>query len=130
MEAALSWIRDGEPDLISLPASNSIEPMDPSLNMASTHRASLNDLGASLRQLADQSIDALTLAGRWRAQTDLLQALPPRYGEVLENLLQRLESGSLFTEESCSFSQSELHDSLRLWLEKAGNNLAGKNTPG
>lgn len=59
------------------------------------------------------------LAANWRAQARLLAALPPRYGEVLEQLLTQLESGSLFTEESCSFSQKDLLDSMGTWLEKA-----------
>jgi hypothetical protein len=58
-----------------------------------------------------------------RAQTDLLAALPPRYAEVLHGLLDRLESSALFAEESCSFSQQDLLDSLQLWLDKAAQQL-------
>lgn len=58
-----------------------------------------------------------------RAQTELLAALPPRYAEVLHGLLDRLESSALFAEESCSFSQSDLLDSLQLWLDKAAQQL-------
>lgn len=61
-----------------------------------------------------------------RAQTELLNTLPPRYGEVLLNLLNlldRLESSALFAEESCSFSQRDLLDSLQLWLDKAAAQL-------
>ena len=54
----------------------------------------------------------------------MLQALPPRYGEVLLNLLDRLESSALFTEESCSFSQKDLLDNLRMWADKAQAQLA------
>ena len=64
-----------------------------------------------------QGIGALSQQAR--AATGLLQALPPRYGEVLFNLLDRLESSALFTEESCSFSQKDLTDNLLLWVEKA-----------
>lgn len=53
-----------------------------------------------------------------------LAALPPRYGEVLLGLLDRLESSALFAEESCSFSHSELLASLRLWADKAQSQLA------
>lgn len=59
-----------------------------------------------------------------RAQQALLDALPPRYGEVLHGLLDRLESSALFAEESCSFSQTDLLDSLQLWLDKAATQLA------
>ncbi len=58
-----------------------------------------------------------------RAQTALLAALPPPYAEVLHGLLDRLESSALFAEESCSFSQRDLLDSLQLWLDKAGAQL-------
>jgi len=50
-------------------------------------------------------------------------ALPPRYAEVLLNLLDRLESSALFSEESCSFSQKDLLDSLQLWIDKARTQL-------
>ncbi|GAB3500986.1 hypothetical protein GCM10027399_27710 [Curvibacter fontanus] len=58
-----------------------------------------------------------------RAHTALLAALPPRYTEVLLGLLDRLESSALFAEESCSFSQQDLLDSLQLWLDKAAQQL-------
>jgi hypothetical protein len=54
-----------------------------------------------------------------RASADLLAGLPPRYGEVLLNLLDRLESSALFSEESCSFSQKDLLDNLQVWVDKA-----------
>lgn len=59
-----------------------------------------------------------------RAHTKLLAALPPRYTDVLHQLLDRLESSALFAEESCSFSQQGLLDSLQLWLDKADRQLA------
>lgn len=59
-----------------------------------------------------------------RAQAELLAALPPRYTEVLHGLLDRLETSALFAEESCSFSQTDLLDSLQLWLDKAAQQLA------
>ena len=45
--------------------------------------------------------------------------LPQKYSDVLEGILSRLESSSLFTEESCSFSKKDLATALSLWLEKA-----------
>lgn len=41
----------------------------------------------------------------------------------------KLEAGSLFTEESCSFSQDDLMGNLALWLDKAQQilNTAGSN---
>jgi hypothetical protein len=42
---------------------------------------------------------------------------------VLLNLLDRLESSALFSEESCSFSQKDLVASLQMWVEKARGSL-------
>ena len=71
---------------------------------------------AELRAAAHQTSVFCNTA---RGHTALLAALPPRYGEVLLGLLDRLESSALFSEESCSFSQKDLLDNLALWLEKA-----------
>ena len=49
--------------------------------------------------------------------------LPPRFLTVLETLLQPLESSALFSEESCSFSQSGLLDNLQQWLDQARRRL-------
>lgn len=54
-----------------------------------------------------------------RGATALLSSLPPQFEEVLNNILDRLESSALFTEESCSFSQSGLLENLGVWVEKA-----------
>ncbi len=45
--------------------------------------------------------------------------LPPKYHEALEGVLSRIESSSLFTEESCSFSKKVLAHALNVWLSKA-----------
>ncbi|MDH6593568.1 hypothetical protein M2165_003457 [Variovorax sp. TBS-050B] len=63
------------------------------------------------------------LSDEARASAELLAALPPRYGEVLLNLLDRLESSALFSEESCSFSQKDLLDNLQAWADKARGRL-------
>lgn len=82
---------------------------------------------ASLRQALSEmrggplSVSAFSSAAR--SQEVLLQALPARYSEVWLGLLDRLESSALFSEESCSFSQTELLDSLSLWLDKAEQQL-------
>ena len=60
----------------------------------------------------------------WRQQQALLASLPPRYRDVMEDLLGRLESGSHFTEESCSYSQDDLLAALLDWLDKASLKLA------
>jgi hypothetical protein len=60
-----------------------------------------------------------TFSSEARASAELLAGLPPRYGDVLLNLLDRLESSALFSEESCSFSQKDLLDNLQVWVDKA-----------
>jgi hypothetical protein len=52
-------------------------------------------------------------------QPALLAALPPAFGTVLHDLLDRLETGALFTEESCSFSHEAIATNLGLWADKA-----------
>lgn len=79
----------------------------------------LAQLRAGFTQLAQQQLSAAVLGQQARASSELLQALPPRYGEVLLNLLDRLESSALFSEESCSFSQKDLLDNLETWAAKA-----------
>jgi hypothetical protein len=59
----------------------------------------------------------------WRAQSALIAALPERYRQVSEDLLARLESASLFGEESCSFSPEDLLANLDNWLNKAEQTL-------
>lgn len=73
----------------------------------------------ALLRLEDGSLSAAQLNDQARAAHALLAALPERYGPVLLQLLDRLESSALFTEESCSFSQSDLHTHLHGWMAKA-----------
>jgi len=70
-------------------------------------------------------LSAAALGDAARAQQALLTALPPRYEEVLLNLIDRLESSALFTEESCSFSRKDLLDHLQTWVDKARGVLPG-----
>lgn len=76
-----------------------------------------------LHELAAQELGAMAFSTQARSLHDLLQALPERYPPVLLHLLDRLEAGALFTEESCSFSQSELLTHLRGWADKARQQL-------
>ena len=84
----------------------------------------LEDLGSRIAALQRGSGSASALSNEARASTGLLGALPPRYAEVLLNLLDRLESSALFSEESCSFSQKDLLDNLQVWVDKARAQLA------
>lgn len=79
----------------------------------------LQALEDALLRLQDGSITAAALNDQARAAQTLLGALPERYGQVLLQLLDRLESSALFTEESCSFSQTDLHTHLHDWIAKA-----------
>jgi hypothetical protein len=80
-------------------------------------------LDAWLSQLRSQQLEAAEFSLRCRGLGILRQTLAGRYVEVLDGLLDRLEAGALFTEESCSFSASALHDSLALWVDKARGQL-------
>lgn len=84
----------------------------------------LQALDDALLRLEDGSLSAAQLNDQARAAHALLAALPERYGPVLLQLLDRLESSALFTEESCSFSQSDLHTHLHGWMAKARAQLA------
>ena len=64
------------------------------------------------------TLDMGTLARRLRGLI-LPPALPPKYGEVLANIADRMESSALFDDESCSFSQSDLLEALEVWARKA-----------
>lgn len=79
----------------------------------------LHALDTSLVALQRGNVRPAAFSAEARAQTALLAALPPRYATVLHDLLDRLESSALFSEESCSFSQKDLLDSLRMWVDKA-----------
>ena len=89
-----------------------------------SHASSLNALGQSLAQLRADALGVAAFCAQARAQEPRLAALPPRDGEVWLGLLDRLESSALFSEESCSFSQSALLDNLDMWLQKAAGQLA------
>ena len=91
--------------------------------MHSALTPALNALSQSLAQLRADALTVTDFSAQARAQEALLAALPPRYGEVWFSLLDRLESSALFSEESCSFSQSALLDNLEAWLQKAGEKL-------
>lgn len=87
------------------------------------HDSALQSLHAALQALQLKQIAIADFCRQWRSQPALLSALPDRYAQVMEDLLGRLEAGSLFTEESCSFSQEDLHAHLDLWLKKAQQTL-------
>ena len=87
----------------------------------------LDTVQEALQQLRQTHLTAHALSELARAQTALLEALPPRYSEVLLGLLDRLESSALFSEESCSFSQQGLLDNLQMWVDKARGQLVASS---
>ncbi len=91
--------------------------------MSTTALAQWQALQAGLTQLRSGALGAHGLSELARGQEFLLETLGPRYSEVLLQLLDRLESSALFSEESCSFSQQGLLDNLQLWLDKAQGQL-------
>ncbi len=92
--------------------------------MDTGHRAALDRLRAALDALAGARLSVAGFAAACRAEEPLLEALPPAYRRVRDDVLQRLESGSLFDEESCSFSQADLREAFDGWLRKAAARLA------
>jgi len=59
------------------------------------------------------------LAARIGDAAELRAALPERFDTVLGDLVDRMSASALFVEESCSFSQKDLMDSLQSWLAHA-----------
>jgi len=76
-------------------------------------------LAASIAAFRRGELPADQLTATWRAAAATWPGLPPRYAAVLEKLLAPLEASALFSEESCSFSRSDLADSLGQWLQHA-----------
>ena len=89
----------------------------------------LNTLASGLQQVRSGTLTAAAVSQLARAQDALLAALPSPFGPVLHQLLDRLESAALFSEESCSFSQSDLLDSLQQWLDHAQRQLDKEISP-
>ena len=88
----------------------------------------LSSIDALLQRVRSGELRSDALAREVRvllARDALPGALPPRYAQVLDQLLDRLESSALFSEESCSFSQRDLLDGLAQWLSKAKATLGG-----
>ncbi len=78
---------------------------------------------ARMRTALDQhltgSLPVTGLVSAWRQEAGGL-ALPPVFGQTMEELLRRLEMSASFAQESCSFSASAVTDQLKRWLDKAG----------
>lgn len=87
--------------------------------------AQLDHLTERLAALRARGIAPAAFASEARTAQALLAALPPRFGTVLNQLLNGLEAGAAFDEESCSFDQGQLHQNLGDWLAAARQRLQG-----
>jgi hypothetical protein len=80
----------------------------------------LNPLPATLDAFRQGTLPLNALVQQWRAAAEGHEpALPQRYRDVLERILTQLESSALFSEESCSFSQTDIVNALNDWWAKA-----------
>ena len=84
---------------------------------------SLPQIQTGLDELRAGRLNVPQFSAQARPAQAVLDRLPARYGEVWQQLLDRLESSALFSEESCSFSQKDLLDNLQVWLDKAAGQL-------
>lgn len=109
--------------MAALPSGVSPILAPPGYAMTDTAHTQLTTFTQALQAFERGDHTAATLSTLAREQTTLLAALPPRYSDVLLNLLDRLESSALFSEESCSFSQKDLVANLTVWAEKAQGTL-------
>lgn len=85
----------------------------------------LDNMTQALRQCEQGDTTTAHLVRIWRMEAVQLN-LPQRYSDVLNGQLDRMESSALFSEESCSFSQKDQLNALKIWLEKARQQLSGK----
>jgi len=83
------------------------------------HLTLMNDALAACVQGRIPQSEMIALWRKGAAQLPL----PEKFGIVLGDLLDRLEASALFNEESCSFSQKDLLDSLQVWADKARTKL-------
>ena len=89
--------------------------------------AALAELRSALADLRSKALTDRAFIQIARAQGALFKTLPPKFEVVWLDLVDRLESSALFSEESCSFSQTDLLDNLALVLDKAQATLAALN---
>jgi len=90
------------------------------------NKMNVNQLTEELNAWVAGDQDTHVLIMNFRDACEQAQ-LPQKYSDILESVLSRLESSSLFTEESCSFSKKDLAAALSLWLEKAEQASINKN---
>jgi hypothetical protein len=92
--------------------------------MSNPHSPGIYTLQDALTAFSSGQMPIDAFCRTWREQDVLLQDLPARYREVMEDLLSRLETGSQFSQESCSYSEQDLLANLADWLKQAQHTLA------
>jgi len=88
--------------------------------------SALATLRTALATLRSDAMTDRAFVQTARSQEALFKALPPKFEEVWLGLVDRLEASALFSEESCSFSQTDLLDNLALVLDKAEATLTSQ----
>jgi hypothetical protein len=79
----------------------------------------VNHLRATLQQLDAGQLAPDVVCARFRLAALQWPGLPQRYADVLERLLQPLDTAAMLGEESCSFSRADLVQALGQWLDHA-----------
>jgi hypothetical protein len=87
-----------------------------------THHDTLRQMQQALHDCAQGALPITELSAQWRHAASALP-LAPRYGQVLGDLLDRIDASALFSEESCSFSQKDLLTALQQWADNAAQAL-------
>jgi len=81
--------------------------------------STIHHLRQTLQQLASGEIAPEAVCARFRLAALQWDGLPQRYAQVLERLLQPLDTAVMLGEESCSFSRADLVQALGQWLDHA-----------
>ena len=88
------------------------------MTLAPQHASFLDALREATAARQAGTLGTAAFCARVRALA-LPPDLPPAFGQVLGDLLDRMESSALFSGESCSFSEIDLDAALQTWIERA-----------
>ncbi len=97
---------------------NEHRPRDPERQTVNDHLDTLTRMTDALNASTRGQLSQTDMIRQWRSSAASLP-LPEKFGTVLGDLLDRIEASALFSEESCSFSQKDLLNSLQVWADKA-----------
>jgi hypothetical protein len=87
--------------------------------MAFDLNRTVSQLQSTLDELDAHRLAPDVVCARFRVASLDWPGLPLRYGQVLERLLQPLDTAMMLGDESCSFSRAEVVQALRDWLDHA-----------